>query len=75
MIGIVSGEDWTAIEFRPIFASISMKWATICINKPLPDKCWGEWGFAFTKRGEICVFKGNEMSYKRPLNWIKRLYT
>jgi hypothetical protein len=75
MIGFVCGEDWTAFEFRPIFASNKMKWAAIVINKPVPDKYWGEWGFAFTRRGDICVFKGNEMRYKRPLNWIKRLYT
>ena len=75
MIGIVCGEDWTAIEFRPVFASDKMKWAAIVINKPVPDKYWGEWGFAFRKWNEIVVYSGLEMSFKKPFGFIKRLRT
>lgn len=64
MIGLVSSEDYTALEFRPIFASNKMQWAKIVINKPLPEKYWGEWGLAFTKQKRICIFKGLEMTFK-----------
>lgn len=67
MIGIVGNDDWTAIEFRPIFASKKMRWAALVINKGLlPDKYQGEWGFAFRKWNEIVVYKGLEMHFVKP---------
>ena len=63
MIGIVCGEDWVAFEFMPIFASDKFKWAKVVINKKVKSKYWGEWGFAFAKNYELCLYKGNEMSF------------
>jgi len=63
MIGIVAGEQYTAIEFMPIFASQFMSWAYISFKTPLPEKYWGEWGFAVTKRFGVCLFSGYEMRY------------
>ena len=65
MIGFVCGENWTAVEFRPFFASSKMRWATICINKSLPDKYWGEWGFAFKGCKSIVIYSGNEIRFAR----------
>tara|TARA_R110000744_G_scaffold63578_1_gene130839 strand:- start:329 stop:541 length:213 start_codon:yes stop_codon:yes gene_type:complete len=62
MIGLFAGECSTAFEFRPIAASTSMRWATLVIKKPLPEKYWGEWGFAFGKH-HIWIFSGNQISF------------
>lgn len=69
MIGIVGNDDWTAIEFRPFFASDKMKWATLVIEKGLlPDKWQGEWGFAFKSWNKIVVYKGLEMHFVNLFN-------
>lgn len=62
MIGLVAGEQFTAIEFRPIAASNFMDRASLHINKPIPDKFWGEWGFAFSMT-DIWIYKRNEISF------------
>jgi hypothetical protein len=64
MIGLVATGGFTALEFRPIAASSSMRWATIHINKSLPEKYWGEWGFAFSKTS-IWIYKQGEISFIR----------
>jgi hypothetical protein len=64
MIGIVCGEDHTVIEFMPVFASDFMDWAFIKLPFVLPESCWGEWGFSFTRRfPQVAVFSGNEMRW------------
>lgn len=72
MIGLVAGEQFTAVEFRPIAASKFMKWASFHVNKSLPEKYWGEWGVAFSKR-DIWIYKSNEITFKaypRFIGWI-----
>jgi len=72
MIGIFAGEDCTALEFRPVFASSSMRWAVIVIKKPLPDKYWGEWGIAFS-RDCLWIYKKHESSPVYYHNFIQQL--
>ena len=71
MIGIVTGEEYIAFEFRPIFASNKMKWAKLVINTKILDGN-GEYGIAFTSRFEVCVFWGNEMSFRNPFKLFKK---
>ena len=71
MIGIVTGEEYIAFEFRPIFASQKMKWAKIVINTKL-GKANGEYGIAFTTRWELCIFNGLEMHFRNPFNFFRR---
>ncbi|MEE8299470.1 MAG: hypothetical protein V3R67_08850 [Thermodesulfobacteriota bacterium] len=73
MIGIYADEDLTAIEFRPMFGSSKMGWARIIIRKPLPDKYWGEWGFAVCSDFEICIYKKNEMRFVAPFAFFRKL--
>ena len=74
MIGFVVGESYIALEFRPIFASEKMKWASLVLKKRMPSKYWGEWGYALSRQGEICVFKGQEMYFKETYGFIDRLF-
>ena len=62
MIGLCAGEDFTALEFRPIAASTSLGWARIVIKASLPAKYWGEWGFAFGKHS-IWIYSCIEISF------------
>ena len=70
MIGVFAGEDFTVIEFRPIAASELMSWASIVIKKPLPEKCWGEWGVALS-RHSLWVYKKNETRFLTYPKWMR----
>ena len=72
MIGLFAGEDFTAIEFRPLAASEFMSWAAIVIRKPLPEKCWGEWGVALS-RHSIWGYKKNETRFLTYPKWLRTL--
>lgn len=65
MIGIVASEDWTAIELQPKYAKRCPKWLSLVLPFSLPDRFWGEWGFAFSDLRCLVVFKGNEQSFYR----------
>jgi len=47
MIGMIAGETFTYLEFKPIFAKSSFGF---CIRLPvvLDDRKWGEYGVAFS---------------------------
>lgn len=47
MIGMIAGETFTYLEFKPIFANFRLGFS-IRLPVVLDDRKWGEYGFAFS---------------------------
>lgn len=65
MIGLISGEDWLAIELSPKYAKKCPKWLRVVLPLTLPPKFWGEWGVSFSGLRCLVVHKGHEQNFHR----------